>query len=216
MKTSLLCTLLGLTLLAGCSNMEYAIREKFGQQKRELLVERVQEAKDGQQAAKDQFVDALTRFKAVTGFSGGDLEAKYEEIKASYDRCSARAADVTEQIDEVADVANAMFREWNQELDQYSSQQLRESSARQLEQTRLAYDRLLEVMRAAEKRMAPVLGTLKDQVLYLKHHLNAAAIASLSNVTGELQRNIDLLLHDMERAIDDATRFIEQMQASGT
>jgi hypothetical protein len=215
MKLSLPLTLALFVLLGGCSSMEYAIREKFGQQKRELLVDRVQEAKEGQQAAKDQFVDALTKFKSVTGFKGGDLEEKYEEIKGSYDRCAARAADVTNQIDSVADVAQAMFSEWKQELDQYSSASLRETSARQLEQTRRSYDKLIDVMRNAERRMAPVLATLKDQVLFLKHNLNAQAIASLGTVSAELERNVDVLLRDMQRAIDDAARFIEQMQAGG-
>ena len=199
--------------VAGCSSVNYAIREKFGQHKREILVDRVENAKDSQEAAKEQFVDALTQFKAVTGYTGGDLEAKYEEIKSTYDACSSRADDVSSRIADVEDVAGALFKEWKQELEQYTSPALRQSSDRQLAQTRSSYEKLIGAMRTAESRMKPVLNTFKDQVLFLKHNLNARAIASLGAVSTELQGDVDRLIRDMEIAIDGANRFIEQMQS---
>jgi uncharacterized protein YukE len=206
--------MLALGLVAGgCTNLEYKVREKFGQQKRELLVDRVGDAKDSQEAAKQEFVSALAQFKSVTGFTGGDLEKKYDDMKAEFDRCASRADDVHKRIGAVDDVAKAMFREWEGELGQYASTSLRQTSERQLQQTRQAYERLLAVMRAAASRMDPVLATFRDQVLFLKHNLNARAISSLGGVTGELQRDVDVLVADMERAIADANRFIETMQA---
>lgn len=202
-----------MTALAGCSGVNYAIREKFGQHKREILVDRVENAKDSQEAAKNQFVDALTQFKAVTGYKGGQLEAKYDEIKSTYDGCAARAKDVSDRIAAIEDVAGALFKEWKQELEQYTSPSLRQASERQLAQTRASYEKLLTAMRTAESRMQPVLNTFKDQVLFLKHNLNARAIASLGDVSTELQGDMDRLIRDMQIAIDGANRFIEQMQA---
>ncbi|MBE2215047.1 MAG: DUF2959 domain-containing protein [Opitutaceae bacterium] len=210
----LACVVAGaLSGLCGCSSMEYAVREKFGQHKREILVDRVGDAKESQEAAKTQFVEALVKFKAVTGYRGGELEAKYDEIKATYDACTARAGDVSERIAAIEDVAGALFKEWEAELEQYSSASLRQVSERQLAQTRGGYQKLLTAMRTAESRMKPVLATFKDQVLFLKHNLNAQAIASLEGVSAELQGDIDVLVRDMQIAIDGATRFIEQMQA---
>ncbi len=197
---------------AGCASLEYKVRESFGQQKRELLVDRVETAKDSQEKAKEQFVGALEQFKSLTGFQGGNIEKKYDEVKAHYDRCVVRATDVSKRIGAVDDVANALFREWEGELREYSSDALRRDSERKLEETKRSYVRLMEVMRNAESRMTPVLATLKDQVLYLKHNLNARAIASLGGISAELQRDIDVLVADMEKAIDDAARFIDQMR----
>jgi hypothetical protein len=208
-------SLTGLTLLIGaCASLEYRVRESFGQQKHELLVDRVDAARESQEEAKEQFVSALEHFKAVTGFTGGDLEAKYEELQAEFDRCVARADDVRQRVRSVDDVARALFREWEDELEEYSSAQLRQSSERQLRQTQQDYERLLALMRTAAERMDPVLATFKDQVLYLKHNLNARAISSLGGVTAELQRDVEALVADMERAIADANRFLESMQAA--
>lgn len=205
-----------LSSLCGCSSMEYAVREQFGQHKREVLVDRVGDAKESQEKAKTQFVEALVKFKAVTGYKGGELEAKYDEIKSTYDDCTARAKDVGARIASIEDVAGALFKEWEGELEQYSSASLRQVSERQLAQTRTGYEKLIVAMRTAESRMKPVLATFKDQVLFLKHNLNAQAIASLGGVTAELQGDIDVLVRDMQIAIDGANKFIEQMQAQET
>ncbi len=207
--------LVTLAALAGCSSLEYRVRESFGQQKRELLVDRVESARSSQESAKQQFVAALERFKQITGFQGGDLEAQYDGIKRQFDLCTKRAGDVSARIAAVDDVANALFREWERELKEYSSDALRQDSERKLYETTQAYKRLLEVMRNAEGRMAPVLATFKDQTLYLKHNLNARAIASLGGISLQLERDVDVLVADMQRAIDDADRFIVQMKADG-
>ena len=55
--------------MAGCASQRIAVSEKFGHAKREQLVDRVQDARDGQVAAKQQFESALKEFLAVTKVS---------------------------------------------------------------------------------------------------------------------------------------------------
>src|SRR5262249_52530689 len=104
----------GVAVLPACSSTSVAIKEKFGYAKREQLVDRVQEARDGQQDAKKQFESALAEFMSVTGASGGDLEAKYEKLKRECERSESRAAAVNDRIANVERVGEALFREWKQ------------------------------------------------------------------------------------------------------
>ena len=79
-----------------------------------------------------------------------------------YERSESRAQDVHDRIAKVQQVADELFKEWREELKQYSDQDLRRRSEQQLEDTRRQYDRLIDVMKAAESRMAPVLSAYKD------------------------------------------------------
>ena len=119
------------------------------------------------------------------------------------------------RIDDVERVAGALFKEWKAELGQYSSPELRRSSQRQYDQTQGQYQRLVEAMRAAESKMEPVLGAFKDQVLFLKHNLNARAIASLQSTSARVESDVQALIAEMESSIAEANAFIEQMQAAG-
>lgn len=213
-------TLIGLLVAAvlaaplGCSSAGIALKEQFGYAKREQLVDRVQEARDGQVAAKEQFESALAEFMAVTGAKGGELEAKHSKLKAQHDRCESRAATVRSRIAEVERVGEALFREWKSELNQYSDQGLRARSEKLMRDSRAKYDRLVGAMRAAESKMQPVLTAFKDQVLFLKQNLNAQAIASLQEEVGRMETDVSSLIKEMEASIAEANQFINQMEPS--
>ncbi|MBA1274697.1 DUF2959 domain-containing protein [Stutzerimonas azotifigens] len=205
---------LSLLMLSGCQSAYYSAMEKAGVHKRDILVDRVGDARDSQQQAKEQFKDALEHYRSVVQVQGGELEKRYEALNREYEASENSARTVRARIQAVEDVADALFKEWDQELKQYSNKSLRDASAKELSRTRAEYRILLQRMKAAEKRIDPVLDVLRDQVLFLKHNLNARAISSLHGEYQTLQTNVDQLLADMQRAIDEADVFIRRLQAA--
>jgi hypothetical protein len=199
--------------LAGCSSAYYGAMEKMGVAKREILADRVEKTREAQTEAKQQFADALQRFLAVTKTDGGDLQKKYDDINREFQRSETRAKAVRDRIAAVEDVAEALFREWKIELIQYSSETLRADSQRQFDATRRRYDSLLELMRRAADRMDPVIATFRDQVLYLKHNLNARSLIQLDATNRTLEADIARLIADMETSIRDAEAFIKELKS---
>lgn len=201
-----------IVLLAGCSSTYYGAMEKMGYAKRDILVTRVEKAQTAQEDAKEQFADALQSFLAVTKIDGGELKLKYDELNTQLQDCETRAEEVNDRISAIDDVATALFEEWGLELDQYSNQKLRSQSKQQLNSTRVRYGELMTVMRRAASRMEPILATFRDQVLFLKHNLNAQALRSLDGTSRELQGDIADLIRDMEKSISEAESFIREMK----
>ncbi len=199
----------------GCASTTIKVKESLGIAKREQLVSEVKDARNAQQQAKEQFSSTLEEFKAITGYTGGDLERRYNRLKEQADRSRTRAGAVSGKIESIERIANAMFREWDQELAQYSSETLRAASAEQLNLTRQRYRQLMEAMKTAEGRMKPVLTAFDDQVLFLKHNLNARAIASLQTTVTELETEITRLIAEMNASIDEANSFIQGMELQG-
>jgi len=198
----------------GCQSVYYKTMEQFGYEKREILVDRVIEARDAQKESKEQFKSALEKFSDVVNFEGGDLEEKYEVLNSEFKRCESKAEAVNNRINDVENVGTALFQEWKAELEQYSSAKLRNSSRKKLEQTRDQYDQVIRSMRKAESKIAPVLSAFQDQVLYLKHNLNAHAIASLKQELVSVESNVATLIREMEAAIAEADGFIKTMVES--
>ena len=203
-----------LLLLTGCQSAYYAAMEKAGVHKRDILVDRVEAARDSQQEAKEQFKDALERYRSVVQVQGGELEKRYEALNKEYQASEASAKEVRARIEAIEEVASALFDEWEGELKLYSNASLRASSAAELKRTRADYTALLQRMQAAERRIEPVLSVLRDQVLFLKHNLNARAINALKGEYQSLQGNVDQLLREMQRAIDEADSFVRRMQSA--
>jgi chromosome segregation ATPase len=153
----------------------------------------------------------LEKFSEVVEFKGGELEEKYKELKADLERSESKAKAVKSHIDDVEDVAEDLFEEWKSELSQYSSDSLRRSSEQKLELTRRRYAKLISAMKRAEEKIGPVLTAFRDQVLFLKHNLNAQAIASLQNELVSVETDIESLIKEMEASIAEANSFIKAM-----
>lgn len=201
-------------VVTGCSSAYYGAMEKIGIPKRQILVDRVESARGAQQEAKQQFASALEQFLAVTKVPTTELKSTYDRLNDEFKRSESRAEEVRERIAAIDDVAKALFEEWNVELAQYSSASLRATSQRQLDTTKRRYAELMRVMNAAADRMDPVLATFRDQVLFLKHNLNAQAVSALGATTRDLQQDITRLIAEMEKSIREADNFISSMQAA--
>ncbi|ATD08641.1 MULTISPECIES: DUF2959 domain-containing protein [Pseudoalteromonas] len=202
-----------LLLVTGCQSAYYATMEKFGVHKREILVDRVEETKESQEESQKEFQSALERLTTLINFNGGELQEAYNLLNDDYQSSLAAAAEVSSNIDKVEDVANALFDEWQDELEQYSSANLKRESAKQLSQTQRQFERLLRSMRSSEAKMQPVLDSLQDNVLYLKHNLNAQAVSAIKGEFTGLKRDISALIADMNRSIEDSNKFIAEMNA---
>ena len=201
--------------LAGCESAYYGAWEKVGVHKRDILVDRVEAASEAQEAAKEEFRDALAKFSSVVDIPASELKDTYEELADAYEDASARAERVTDRIDAVESVSRALFEEWEEEIGQIGNARLRSSSESQLKKSRRQYQELIRSMRRAESRMQPVLDAFNDQVLFLKHNLNAQAIASLQGELATIETDVASLIRDMETSIARSQAFIEEMNLLG-
>ena len=208
----LVLSLFSLCFAYGCSKAYYSTMESMGYDKREILSGRVEKARESQEDAKEQFASALERFKSVVAVDGGELQIVYEQLNDEYEDSKSKAEDVKKRIDSVEDVAEALFDEWNEEIKRYSSAKLRQSSQEKLTATKRKYSGLIKAMRKAEKKMYPVLEAFEDQVLYLKHNLNAKAVAALEGELTSIRTDVDALIKEMDKSIAEADSFIKTLE----
>ena len=212
-QTLLSASVLAITLtLSGCQSAYYSAMEKVGIHKRDIMVDRVVDGKQSQQAAQAQFKSALEEMTALTNFDGGDLETQYNVIEEQYEDSKDAAEHVSSRIEKIEDVAYALFEEWQDEIEQISSTNLKRQSSIKLRETQRRYQSLIKSMRKAESKMAPVLSALKDNSLFLKHNLNAKAVGALQGEMVSIKKNVSALIKDMNVAIEQSQKFIELLE----
>ncbi|MBW8185665.1 DUF2959 domain-containing protein [Shewanella nanhaiensis] len=199
-------------LLSGCQSAYYGAMEKVGYHKRDIMVDRVTDAKESQEEAQEQFSSALEEIQALLNHDGGDLEKAYNKAKDEYESSQDAADDVSNRIEKVEDVADALFDEWQTEIGEISKASLRRNSESKLRETKRSYEQLVRTMKRAESKMAPVLTAMKDNMLYLKHNLNAQAIGAIKGEFASLQTDITGLIKEMNKSIDESTKFIASIE----
>lgn len=214
MRTTQIVILTALVLtLSACSSVYYNTMERFGYEKRDILVSRVENARDAQSDAQETFANALEQFQSVVNVPESELSRTYNNVSRAYDQSKDAADRVSQRIRDIETVARDLFREWEQELREYSSDSLRRQSEQQLRDTERQYDTLIQQMRRAESRMEPVLTAFNDQVLFLKHNLNAQAIGALRGELGQIESDVSSLISQMQEAIAESEAFIARFRS---
>lgn len=186
--------------------------EKLGYHKRDILASRVEKARDSQEETKEVFASALEQFQNLVAVEGGALETVYTRLSAEYDHSVAQEDELNNRIVDVKNVAQALFKEWAAEIQQYSNPKLRRLSEDKLSQTKERYGVLVEKMETAHASLEPVLAVFKDNVLFLKHNLNARAIGSIRNELVQFESQVSLLLQSMDSAIKESDKFIDTLE----
>lgn len=201
-------------LLSGCQSAYYGAMEKVGYHKRDIMVDRVKDAKESQEDAQKEFSSALEEIQALLNHDGGNLEKAYNKAKDEYESAQSAADNVSNRIKKVEDVAEALFDEWQDEIGEISKASLRRNSEAKLKETRRAYEQLIKSMHRAESKMPPILTAMKDNMLYLKHNLNAQAIGAIKGEFASLQTDISGLIKEMNKSINESNKFIESLEKS--
>ncbi len=214
LRSLLLCATLALALpaLTGCQSVYYEAWEALGREKRDILRSELSGMVGDQEDAEEAFTDALTRMKHLTGFDGGDLETEYDKLKSSYDDASGAVSDIDGRMEDVNDVATDMFAEWQSEIGQMQTPNLKNASRRKLAETRERYASMRRSLVDTRTKMDPVLALLNDHVLFLKHNLNAASIGSLGREMREVEYSIEDLKDRIQSSIREAQAFLATMQ----
>jgi DNA repair exonuclease SbcCD ATPase subunit len=201
-----------LLFFSGCSKTYYNAMEKVGIHKRDIMVDRVEDARDSQAEAQEQFKSALEQFDSVVKLKETNLKKAYDRLNSEYEKSEQAAKEVSSRIEKVESVAEDLFDEWEQELTEYQNKEFRRSSQEKLTTTRKRYKEMLTSMHRAEASMEPVLKIFRDNVLFLKHNLNAQAIGSLQSEFVNLKGEIDVLIREMNAAIKSSNSFIADIK----
>ncbi len=189
-------------------NFYYSARESIGEHKREIVVYQVERACTSLQDTRNEFEDALNKFKLLVTVKETSLEHTYNQLNRQYQFCRAKSDAVRDRIHAIETVSEALFSEWESELNEYSNRTLKNNSKKQLKAAKENYLKLMKTMRLAEARIQPVLSAFKDQVLYLKHNLNARAISALQHEFIDIGIDISQLIQAMELTIIEASQFV--------
>jgi hypothetical protein len=204
--------LAALLLTTHCTTVYYSTWEKLGKEKRDLLRDNISYAKNEQKEVSEEFKDALTHLKEVYGLEGGNLEKSYTKVKASYENAEDKSSELKSRIDRVETIGNDLFKEWASEINQMENADYKRQSKIKLDDTKKKFNVMFAALENSYKTVPPVMRKLNDQVLFLKHNLNAQALGSLRGEVVRIEQDINKLQQEMVKSISESEKFIKEIK----
>jgi sugar-specific transcriptional regulator TrmB len=203
--------------LAGCQTVQNAYdstREMLGIQKRDMMISEVKDARHALEEVKFQFQSAMDIFKTVLNSKEGKLEEKYRTLKSENEKTEKKAGDIQKSIDSVTRVAESMFAEWEAELDQYHSENLRSGSELRMQEAKVQNNTFINSIALANMNAAPVLATFSDLVLFSRHNLNSETAEALTVELDAAAEKVSSLSQEIDAAIDEADALVNLLAGS--
>jgi chromosome segregation ATPase len=201
-------------LVAGCTSAYYKTMQTLGKEKRDILVQRIKDAKKDQDQTKQQLQTTMESFQALTGFQGGSLEKSYKRLNSDYESANSQAGKLHDKIQSIDQVSNDLFKEWQGEIAAMGNAKLKAQDTVMLRNAKSRQATYMRAMRRTEDQIAPVLKAFRDQVLFLKHNLNSRAIGSLKGTTAGLQGDVADLIQSIDASSQEADKLISSLAAS--
>ncbi len=201
----------------GCQTMQGALnrtKEVFGVKKRTIMVGEVRDARSSMEGVKAQFQSAMEQFRSLVTSSQGALDKRHKILKAAYEKTEKKAADIQGKIDAVKIVAEELFTEWETQLDQYTSDNLRRGSEQRLQEARNQTVIFINAMTGANEKAGPVLAAFSELVLFSSHDLNAESIEAISNEMLSVEQKHDSLIKGIDLSMSEADRLVDLMMGT--
>ena len=200
--------------LTGCSSAYYSVMQKLGKEKRDILVQRVKDSKKDQEDTKEKLQTTMESFQALTGFQGGSLEKSYKKLNGDYESAADQVQKLHDRIQSIDKVSSDLFNEWQNEINQMGSAKLKAQSSGMLRDSKAKNAVFMTAMHNTEVRITPVMAAFHDQVLFLKHNLNARAIGSLKGTSAKMDTDVTALKKSIDASMAEADNLINSLSAT--
>lgn len=197
-------------LVACRSSTYYEAMDTVGYEKREMLVDRVEDARDAQVQAKQQLQTALYTLRRVETVPANELGELHGDLKNEVESTSDELDDLRDSISSVESVAESLFADWEEELATFESDELRRQSRQELQRTRESYRELVTALRNTEQRLQTAVPSLEEQVLFIEHAVNAGGTPVETEELDDVREQVSSLIEELEGSIDRTQKFIDE------
>ena len=123
-------------------------------------------------------------------------------------------AKLHDRIQSIDKVSGDLFTEWQGEINQMGNAKLKARSTAMLKDSQTRQAVFMKAMHNTEARITPVMNSFHDQVLFLKHNLNARAIGSFKGTSAQMDTDVTSLMKSIDGSMAEADNLINSLTAT--
>ncbi|HEX5137005.1 MAG TPA: DUF2959 family protein [Planctomycetota bacterium] len=204
-----------LASLPACSFVNDLIKGKSGPADVDDLVAAVEKVNKELDASKASMLSAVQGLQSITApdFQGDAAKAHKDLVKA-VEASEDQADDLRNRIEEMQAAAAPVFDQWTKDLEAYSNPEMRQRSQARLAAARERYDAVVAAVDPLLVEYESINQSLRDHVLFLKHDMNPAAIATIQDDVRSVAKDAASLDGQFNNGRAAARAYIDSTQQS--
>ena len=178
----------------------------------EALVKKGEQTVKAVTEARGQLEKTLADYNTIVDGKAADPKGSYKDLGKAVKDSEDRVADVTKRKEEMDVEAGKLFESWKASTDAISDPDLKKKSQQRLKETEDRYGKIATAGKDARIEYDAFLGGLKDQITFMGHDLNPAALASLKPDAAKLNDRATKMFEKIDSASAAANSSIDGMR----
>jgi hypothetical protein len=191
-------------------------KQSVGLENVDSLVSRVEQVHLETELAKQSVYAAILSLGPIfaDNFTGEATDA-FEAFAQATETAEKQANELRSHISPMRNSAVSVFERWEESLDAFTSDGMRQRSADRLEATRERFAEVQEAAVLVQAEFDALNGQLRDTVLFLGHDFNAASVAEIEQDAFALRDEARLLGKSFDACMDAAAEYVEKSALRG-
>lgn len=183
-----------------------------GEKQIDKLVDRAGDTIAAIRAARRQVSTTVSDYNQILDGEAEDNRAAYKKLQKALKKSEKSAAAVGAQAEKMDLAASDYFAGWEASLSEITSDDMRTRSEERMKETRERYDGILQAGRQAGEAFRPFVTQLKDQIVFLGHDLNPAAIEDLQDDAEKLNSQAKEVFSRVDETMRTALRYMASLK----
>lgn len=203
---------LSLVVLLLTASVSSSILAQSAEKQIDKLIKRAGDTITAIRAARMQIGATVRDYNQILAGEAEDNRAAYKKLQKSLKKSEKSAAAVGAQAEKMDSAASEYFASWEASLSEFTSDEMRARSEERMKETRQRYDGILQAGREAGEAFRPFVTLLKDQIVFLGHDLNPAAIEDLQDDAERLNSQAKEVFSKIDETKRTAMRYIASLK----
>ena len=201
---SIVAVLPGLFSLGGC-----AFNAKSdGLRKVDDLLVRIERVHVEAVLSKDTVLKGMQSLVMLVNPGDAGVEVAYVSFRTAIDASMAQADELRNNVAPMRKAADSFFEKWEDGLEEFTSERMRERSGRRLEETRSRYAKIVAAVEPAQIALDGFNANLNDLALFLEHDFNVAAVAEVQGDVQTLAQEATQLGHLLDAVRESSQQYV--------
>jgi len=170
--------------------------------------------------ARSQLATTMALYNSLLNVEAEDAESVYRDLGQAIKKNEKIWKGYVKDAGRLNKQADKMFGNWNEEIADFSDEQMRELGQQRLDVARKVFDFLAEKMNIMNEVYQPFMVSISEQVIFMSRDLSPEAMAVLKPVADELNASAEKLLAGMDAFLagpppeEAVAAIIEEVEAS--
>ena len=194
--TALACGLIGITPVSAQGTKSVKARE--------AVVSTGEETKKALTDSLEQWGKVLDGYNSIMDGSAKNTEKTYKTLLSDLKAVEGKGEGAKKSLQKMDKQAQSFFKDWEKELDKFTSDSMKEKSTGMLEKDKANYADFVDRMTQAGEVFGPVAQELNDQVLFLGRNLSPDGIEMMQDEAVQMNEMVEEAMAQVESLLAGA------------